>query len=117
MPRILTDHDFDEAIIRGLTRRIPDPDWLPLRATAAIRSVDPDVLAMALEARRVVLTHDVKTLYPLALELVAKGVAVPPVIAVPRRIGRRMSIDELELLLLAGTPDDWGVGVVQLPLP
>jgi hypothetical protein len=64
---------------------------------------------------RVLLSHDVHTLYPLALRLSAAGVPIPRTVVVPRRLGRRATIDQLELLLLAGTDDDWGVGVVRLP--
>jgi len=96
---------------------MPDLDWIPLRALADVRSADEQVLALALEHERALLSHDVRTLYPLAIRLAANDVAIPRTIVAPRSLGRRASIDQVEILLLAGTDADWGVGVVRLPLP
>ncbi|MGH2609102.1 MAG: hypothetical protein ACRDHF_08430 [Tepidiformaceae bacterium] len=117
MPRVLTDQDFNEDIIRGLARRVADLDWMPLRRAGNIRSRDAEVLRIALADDRILLSHDAKTLHPLALRLIAEGSPVPRVVVVPKVMAWRIAIDELELLLLAGTERDWGVGVVRLPLP
>ncbi len=116
MPRILTDQDFDEDIARGLARRVTDLDWQPLRALADRRSQDEVVLRVAFTEERIVLSHDVRTLYPLALRLAGTDAAIPRVVAVPRTMPIGAILEQLEVLLGAGTDEDWGLGVVRLPL-
>src|SRR5687768_16751053 len=59
--------------------------WASGKRVAEARP-DPDVLAWAPEEARVLLTHDVTSMTRHALERVARGEAMPGVIAVHRRL-------------------------------
>ena len=51
MLRLLIDNDLDQDILRGLLRRVPDPDVVTAYEEARA-TPDPDVVAWAAEARR-----------------------------------------------------------------
>jgi hypothetical protein len=48
--------------------------------------------------------------------MVALGLEVPAVILVPQRMPVGRVIDEIALLLAAGTEDGWQAGLIRLPL-
>jgi hypothetical protein len=60
----------------------------------------------------VLLTHDIHTLYSLALERVREGIPCPRVVVVLESTPIGTAIDQLELLLLAGTDYDWQLGAI-----
>jgi hypothetical protein len=77
---------------------------------------DDHVLDLALEEGRIVLTHDLKTLHPLAISRIASGRACPRVIVVPVDLPIGPAIDELEVVLLLASDGDWEAGPFVLPL-
>jgi hypothetical protein len=93
-----------------------DFEWIPLRSLDDFSVPDERVLELAFMHGRVLLSHDVRTLYPLALGMAAQGLPIPRTVIAPRSLGYRQIIEQLELLLLAGTDADWGLGVVRLPV-
>jgi len=66
MIRFLVDEDFNNDILRGLRRRLPDVDAPRIQALGLAGVSDEAVLALAASENRVVLTHDVSTLVALA---------------------------------------------------
>jgi hypothetical protein len=81
MIRFAADEDFNNDVVRALRRSLPDVNIVEVREAGRGRP-DPDVLAWAAEEGRIVLTHDVTTMTRHALERVARGEAMPGVIAV-----------------------------------
>jgi len=45
--KFLTDEDFDNRILRGLLRRLPDLDIVRVQDTEVANKADPDVLEWA----------------------------------------------------------------------
>ena len=84
MLRLLTDENFNEDILRGLRRRLSEPDFLSVREAGLVGRPDSFLLSWAAQENRAILTHDQKTLTKDAEELVAKGKAMAGVIFVPR---------------------------------
>lgn len=66
MLRLITDHNFDGRILRGLQRRIPHLDVVHAFAVGLAMADDPALLAWAAAQDRVVLTHDANTLVGFA---------------------------------------------------
>lgn len=61
-PRFQADANFNEDIVRGLIRRFPMLDVQTAKA-AGLRGVpDPEVLARAADAGRILLSHDYHTM-------------------------------------------------------
>ena len=74
MIRFLADEDFNNNILRSLTRRMPQIDIVRVQDLEIRAASDDDVLARAARERRLVLTHDVNTLLGRAIERVELGV-------------------------------------------
>ena len=57
--RFLADADLNKAIVSGVLRREPSLDFLTAQAAGLRRMTDPEVLALAAEQQRVLVSHDV----------------------------------------------------------
>lgn len=62
MVRFVADENFNGAIVRGLLRLRPELDLVRVQDLGLKGIKDPDLLAWAATAQRVILTHDVTTL-------------------------------------------------------
>lgn len=115
--RFLADENFDGRLLRALQRRISDVDVLRVQDTHLAGADDPTVLEWAAAEGRVVLTHDLATFIGFACERLEAKLAMPGVIAVQTR-GRSMGrvVEDLELLLTAAEPRDFGGQILFVPL-
>jgi hypothetical protein len=71
MLRLLADENFNGDIVRGLLLRQPDLDIVRVQDVGLAGAGDADVLAWAAENKRVVLTHEHRTMPVCAYERVA----------------------------------------------
>ena len=62
MLRLLTDENFDQNILRGLTRRLPQLDLLSVRDVGLVSLPDPVILNWAAQEDRTIMTHDITTM-------------------------------------------------------
>ncbi len=60
--RFLADADLNKAIVIGVVGREPSLDFLTAHAAGLRRMTDPEVLALAAEQHRVLVSHDVGTM-------------------------------------------------------
>ncbi len=84
MLRLLFDHDIDQDILRGLLRRVPDLDAVTAYEIGMAEASDPELLAWAAEAGRVLVTHDRRTMPAHAARRLAAGDEIAGVIIVSR---------------------------------
>ncbi len=61
-PRFLADADLNQKIVTGLRRREPALDFLSAKDGGVIGRPDPDVLSIAADLGRILVTHDRKTM-------------------------------------------------------
>ena len=80
--RFLADEDFDNDIVRGLQRRLPDLDIVRVQDVQLSGEQDATVLEWAAAERRIVLTHDVTTMTAYAISRIAAGRQMPGLFAV-----------------------------------
>ena len=116
MIRLLVDEDFNNDILRGLRRRVPDLDAPRVQGLGLAGADDEAVLAYAALENRIVLTHDVSTLVGSAYRRIGDGEPMPGVIAVAQSTLARVVIDDLVLVLACSTIEDWRDQVRYLPL-
>jgi predicted nuclease of predicted toxin-antitoxin system len=116
MIRLLVDEDFNNDILRGLRRRVPDLDAPRVQAIGLAGAGDEAVLAQAAAENRVVLTHDVSTMVDFAYQRVRAGTPMPGVIAVAQSMLARVAIDDLVVVVECSTAEDWRDKVSYLPL-
>jgi|ERR1043166_9149608 hypothetical protein len=110
------DEDVHGDIIAGLRRRQPAVDLVRARDVGLGHTPDSVILDWAAQEDRVVISVDKKTLAAVAWDRVAHGLPMPGVAILRTILTIGQAIDELEILALAGTPDDLQDQVVYLPL-
>src|SRR5882724_9075249 len=116
MLRLLIDHDLDQDILRGLRRRVPELDAVTAYEIGKSEAPDPELLAWAAEAGRVLVTHDRTTMLAHAARRLATGNDIAGVIIVSRRIPISTAIDELEIAVMCSEQDEWKNVVCHIPL-
>jgi hypothetical protein len=114
--RLAIDHNFNARITAGLVRLLPGLDVLRIGDAGLADAPDPDVLAWAAEAGRVLLTHDRATLVGFAYERVVRGDSMSGVIAVSARCPIGHAIGDLALLLECIRDDEWDGQVFFVPI-
>ena len=62
MLSLLIDENLNQRILRGLRRAVPGLDFTITQNIGLKGAIDPDVLARAADTRRIVVTHDLRTL-------------------------------------------------------
>ncbi len=116
MLRLLIDQDFDHDILRGLARRIPELDVLTAHEVGLSNATDPELLAWAAGAGRIIITHDRRTMPVHAAHRVATGEKMRGVIVVPRRLPISRAIDDLEITVACSLEEEFENLVRYLPL-
>lgn len=116
MLRLLIDHNFDQDILQGLYRRIPNLDATTAFDEGLSRTPDPELLAWAAENSRILVTHDHQTMPGHVTDRIAVGGRVAGVVIVPQQLHIRRAIDDLELIVICSNEDEWENVVRRLPL-
>jgi hypothetical protein len=62
--RFLADADLNKAIVSGILRREPSVDFLTAHAAGLRGMTDPEVLTLAAQQQRVLVSHDVGSMQP-----------------------------------------------------
>ena len=112
----MSDADFNEKILVGLIRSWPALDVQRLRDLGMGRAIDPEVLAWAADADRIVLSHDKNTMPGHANRRLKSGLSFPGLVIVPQILGIGAAIADLEILVRAGVQADFENQIVRLPL-
>jgi len=114
--RFLADADLNKAIISGVLRREPAIDFLTSHVAGLRKMKDAEVLGLAAEQHRVLVSHDVGTMpaHFRAFRDAGRGSAGVFLIAQSLQVGT--AIEELLLIWLASEASDWENRLEWLPL-
>ncbi len=115
MLRFLTDQNFDQGIARGLIARAPNLNIITAFKAGVSEYEDPDLLRWTAEHERILISHDKKTIPHYVKELVSSGLTLPGVILVIKSASIGKLIDDLEITVLCGKPEDFRNDVFYLP--
>ena len=116
MLRLLIDQDLDQVILRGLLLRVPNLDVITTFQAGLSEASDPDLLAWAAEQKRVVVTHDRRTMPSHASARIVQGQSVAGVIVISRRLPVGSVINDLEIIVSCSDADEWENVIKHLPL-
>jgi hypothetical protein len=116
MLRLLADENFNGRILRALKRQIPALDVVRTQDTRLLGADDSSLLQFAADEGRVLLTHDQETMVGYAWQRVRSGMTMPGVIVAPTSYPIGQVIVDLEILLLAGEPEDVEQQIFFIPL-
>lgn len=114
--RFATDENFDGRIVNGLRTRLPDLDVVRVQDTEMYQSPDDKLLIWLADEGRILLTHDVRTMPRFVYERVHAGQPVPGVIEVHKDTPIGVALDELEIIIVAGTSEDFENQVKYIPI-
>ena len=114
--RFAADENFDGSLLKELRKRFPHLDIVRVQDTELYQAPDPAVLQWAAQEERIILTHDVQTLVGDAYARVEQGLSMSGVILVPETLAIGKALDDLEVAIGAGRPDDFKDRVTFIPL-
>lgn len=97
-------------------RSVPHLDYLLIPPAGLEGSPDPQVLEFAASVRRVLVTHDLRTIPKHAYERVKAGQPMPGVVAVPDDLPIGRAIEDLTLIVECATQAEVESLVIYLPL-
>jgi hypothetical protein len=98
MIRFRADADFNHAIVKGCRRHEPAIDFLSANEAKLQGVPDPDVLALAAEKDRILVTHDRQTMPWHFAEFLMSGHSSPGLFLVSQQAPLGEVIDALLLI-------------------
>jgi hypothetical protein len=113
--RFQADEDLNQTIVLATIRREPAVDFRTAVQASLNGLHDRDVLALAAEAGRILVTHDGKTM-PRHFAEILQRTASPGVIVIPQHLPVATAVEELILLWSVTEPEEWKDRIVWLPL-
>ena len=75
--KFAADENFDNDILRGLFRVLPNLDMVRVQDAGLSGVEDPEVLEWCARENRILLTHDVRTITKFAYDRLEAGLAMP----------------------------------------
>ena len=116
MLRLAADENLTNGIIRGLARRGVQADIVRVQDAGLAGGDDPHILAWAAAERRILVTHDGRTVPRYADQRTDAGLPMPGVFIVPRSLSVGQAIEDLLLLCECSSAAEWEGLVFYLPL-
>lgn len=107
MIRWLADENLNGRLVRGVVRARAQIDLQRVQDVGLSGAPDPEVLAWAAEASRVLVTHDVATVARYALQRLDAGLSMAGVCIVRQDLSLRTAIEDLLLIDELSEPVDW----------
>jgi hypothetical protein len=103
---LLVDQNFNEHIVDGLIRRLATLDVVHVRDIGLATAPDSLILERAAIENRVLLSHDRKTVPPVATGRITAGMRMPGVFLVSGDMPIGQAIDELLIAVCCLSADD-----------
>src|SRR6266545_1986512 len=100
-PRFLADHDLNEHIIDGVTRREPGLEWVRVRDLSLNGAPDGQVLSEAATRGLIVVSHDVNTMAAAARARLERREVFPGLILVRQSLPVGRVIEDITLIWAA----------------
>jgi hypothetical protein len=113
---LISDHNFNDRILRGLRRKVPELDLVRAFDAGLAAAADPALLEWAAAEDRILLTHDVNTVPGFAFDRVRAGLPMPGVFIIPNSMPIGHAIGDLELVVRAQNSDECRNQVMYFPI-
>jgi hypothetical protein len=114
-PRFQADADFNHKIVLGLRRREPSLEFLGALGGGVVAIPGPEVLEIAAESGRILVSHDRNTMLGHFAELVGRR-SSPGLIIVSQDLDIGAAIEDLLLLWAATEAAEWVDRIGFVPL-
>lgn len=113
--RYQADADLNEIIVTATVRRAPQIDFRTASAAGLRGLTDLEVLELAAQAGRLLVTHDQTTMPQQFAEFIA-GQQSAGLLVVPQHLTVREVVDELILIWTVTEAEEWLNRICYLPL-
>jgi hypothetical protein len=117
MIRFLADASLRGPIVHGCRRQEPAMDFLSANEADLAGVPDPDVLAIAAEQDRILVSHDYRTMLQHFADFLQARGSSPGLIVVPQYMPIGKVVEELVLIWGASDAEEWRNRIVTIPLP
>ncbi len=107
MTSFLADENIERYLVQALEARLPTVDIVRVQDAGLVATADSDILEWAAVNGRVVITHDVSTMKPLAESRVAEGRGMPGLVLIGEGNTPAQVLGFLEDMVLYGLEDEW----------
>jgi predicted nuclease of predicted toxin-antitoxin system len=117
MLRLVSDADVHGDILRGLRRHRSDLDLVRAQDVLPEGTSDPEILAWAANANRVLITNDRNTMVGFARHRLARGQAMPGLIVTTNEQSIGGAIEDILLVAVCVNEDEMrSQAIIFLPL-
>jgi precorrin-6B methylase 1 len=113
--RYQADADLNQAIVTGVLRREPIIDFQTAFAAELEGVKDPEVLAIAAQQERILVSHDRRTMPSEFAKFIISNQS-SGIIIVSRKLQVEVVIEELLLIWAASSAEEWTNRIAKLPL-
>lgn len=114
-PRFQGDADFNHKIVVGLRRREPAIDILSAHEGGVVGVLDPEMLIIASESGRILISHDRKTM-PSYFIRIRETRSSPGLIIVAQNLDIGAAIEDLVLIWAAADAEEWAERIGFVPI-
>jgi hypothetical protein len=114
-PKFQADADLDGRVVRGLKRALPEIDIRTAVEAELAGALDRDVLRIAAEGGRVLVSQDRRTM-PGHFQRFVAGAKSPGVILIREGTSIAAAIEDLVLIWSASEADEWTDRLLWIPL-
>ena len=115
-PRFQADNDLRSAIRSGVIRREPSVDFRSARDAFLDGVSDLDVLRLAMEQSRMLVSHDENSMRAHFREFLQSGNESPGLLLVPQGSSTGLVIESILLIWIASEASEWINRLTWLPL-
>jgi predicted nuclease of predicted toxin-antitoxin system len=109
------DADLNAEIVAGVLPREPGIDFQTADEASLRRLPDPEVLALAAQENRILVTHDRRTMPRHFADFILHH-SSPGVFIIAQTVSVRVAIEELLLVWAASESEEWTNLIVEPPL-
>jgi hypothetical protein len=114
-PRFLADADLNHKIVVGLRRREPSIDFASARVGGVVGVPDPEVIGIAADSGRILVSHDKKTM-PAHFSRFRETRSSAGIILVSQDLDIGSAIEDLLLIWAATDSEEWANHLGFIPL-
>jgi len=116
MAQFATDENFNENIVNGVLRSLPDISLVSIMEFGLSAAPDPVILEWSARERYVLITHDYDTMPGFAYERVSAGFPMPGLVLVPSTLSITTAVRDLVLMFGCILDEEWESQVRYIPL-
>ncbi|MEH2359390.1 MULTISPECIES: DUF5615 family PIN-like protein [unclassified Nostoc] len=109
------DADLNQAIVTGVLRQEPTIDFQTALAAGLEGVKDSEVLAIAAQQRRILVSHDRKTMPSEFAEFITSNHSAG-VIIISQKLPVEVAIEELLIIWAISSAEEWVDRIAKLPL-